>query len=576
MEKIKFSCSTCGKTLAIDAKHAGKVAPCPGCKTSLTIPAAPTEPTASPSLPDPLQTTEPLPSLSDPLQTPATEPLPSHSDPLQTPPSDQPTTPVNPFALDTSGTPNAPASPSGLDGLAAASSLPSLGTPSAAGLKPSSATPNQAPPPKASFGKSFAGLLVAVLVAGVFTVLWLVIAAVTGFELGILAWGMGGAVGLVAGVIARNPSKVYCGLAAAIAVMSVLTAKGIMAALIMLMSWGADVLGDMADLTPERQKLNYAMADQMLVDGKFDGLEEEYVQLYTATFFSGDADIYDEMTEEMFEISDGVEKTIRDELKTKTPEEETQLLAAARQRHPEWIENHDHFLAVTDEMLNEEGALTEELAAHAKSDLAPLDQTWDEAYYESVAPAEMANRRVELRKLAAERLAKMSEAERDQAVRNTLERHLTWQVYPDAYHAMLEKLHNEGAFSGPLAEHAKANFEYEFTEAYPDYFDEISDEDSESRDKELRTAVNKRLVPLDSAGRAALIAQTKARHPDWYGESMPMDEAQQEMEDALDEIGGDGTFWGSLAVVFSPIDLLWLFLGASTAFGTAHKYGTQE
>jgi hypothetical protein len=358
--------------------------------------------------------------------------------------------------------------------------------------------------------------------------------------------------------------------------MSVLAAKGIMVALIMAMSWGANILVDLADMSPERQKLLHATADQMLADGKFEGLEKEYAELYVSSFFSGDGDLYGEMTEEMFEISDDFDAKIREELKTKTPEQEQQLLADARSRHPDWIEDHNHYLAAVDELLSEEGALSEELAAHAKSELASLDNSWDEEYYESVAPAEIAKRRTELRKMAAERIQGKSQAERDDSVRKTLEKHPSWLAYPDAYTAMVEKMHHEGAFSGTLAEHAKATYEMEFTEEYPDYFENISEVDSEARDKELRTAVNEKLLTMDDAARKALIAETKARNPDWYGGEMTSEDAQKEMEEALNEIGSDGTFLGSLGAVFSPIDFLWLFLGATTAFGTAHKYGTNE
>ena len=54
---------------------------------------------------------------------------------------------------------------------------------------------------------------------------------------------------------------------------------------------------------------------------------------------------------------------------------------------------------------------------------------------------------------------------------------------------------------------------------------------------------------------------------------MTSDEAQKELEEVLDEIGTDGTLRGSVFAVFGLLDILWLFLGASTAYGTAHKYG---
>ena len=75
--------------------------------------------------------------------------------------------------------------------------------------------------------------------------------------------------------------------------------------------------------------------------------------------------------------------------------------------------------------------------------------------------------------------------------------------------------------------------------------------------------------------REALIQETKARYPDWYLASEP-DLDQQELEEALAELNTDGTFWGSFKSVFSFFDILWLFLGASTAYGTAFKYGAPQ
>jgi len=39
---------------------------------------------------------------------------------------------------------------------------------------------------------------------------------------------------------------------------------------------------------------------------------------------------------------------------------------------------------------------------------------------------------------------------------------------------------------------------------------------------------------------------------------------------------GDGTFAGSLKMVFGIYDLLWLFLGATTAYGTALRRGKKS
>lgn len=579
MDKVKFRCPSCSKGLSIGAQHAGKVVACPGCSTKLKIPGPDAEALTS-NLPPGDQT--------DPSQ----DPLGIGSLPSAPVPNHQTSAPINPFAdSHDNGTPTNPLSSPELGDLPASPQFPAPNSLPASGygIPPDHST---TPPTEtgsvisksneSSFGKSFAGLAVAAVVAGVFTVVWLIVAAVAEGEFGILAWAMGGAVGVVAGIIGRNPSTMYCGLTAGIAVLSVIAAKVIMAAAMTALSWGADMMVDFAGMSPERQKYVHAMAEKMIEDGELEGLEKQYAEISAAAFFSGTYDAYDEMDEEMFEISMDVDKKIRDTLDAKTEEEQEEILAAARARHPEWIEDHNHYIAVVAKLLDEESALSEELAAHAKNELAEIDGQWDQTYFESVAPIEMRQRNVALRTIAAERLNNMDDQQRDEMVRSALRQHLNWSPFPDARAALVEKLQREGAFTGPLEAHAKETIKMELTDEYPDYFEDTTYEVIEARDKELNAAVNEQLVSMDAASREALIAETATRYPDWYRESASedeaqeeMEEAQQELEDALDEMGTDGSFLGNLATVFSFFDLLWLFLGASTAYGTAQKYGAQ-
>jgi hypothetical protein len=535
MERITFRCPDCGKALAIDARHAGKQVACPGCRKHVTIP------TDSASASNPLEDNPPAQQ-------------------------EQPVAQKNPFALDSPE--SAPTSPIRSP---YATGMPTISPESSHGGAAVQASTSGKP----SIGKSIVGLVVAMLVAGVFSAIWLAVVAISGYELGILAWGMGGAVGLVAGVIGRNASPVYCGITAAIAVMSVLAAKGVMVAVLMAMSWGADFVMDLADLSPEQEKRRAVMADQMLVDGDFEALEKQYAEAYVNAYFSG-GDVYEAMTDEMYEVSDQVDEKIQARVDLINPPEQDQLYVAARQRHPEWIEEYNHYLAIVDEMRNEQATLSADLAAHAKYELATLDNSWDDEYYESISADELAKRQIELRSLAADRINAMDESQRDQSVRNSLQRHLSWNPYPDAQTALMEKMHGEGVFAGHMAEHAKATIDYELANGDLDYFDTISADELENRDEQLRIAVNERLVSMDAAARVATIDETKSRYPDWYGQAMTPEEAQRELDDALEEIGTDGTLQGNFLAVFSFMDLLWLFLGATTAFGTARKYGTNE
>ncbi|TWT82442.1 hypothetical protein CA13_39050 [Planctomycetes bacterium CA13] len=559
-DKIQFPCIHCQKTLAVAAQHAGKTIACPGCKEKMQVPST---------------------------QPPLLHPTPqSH----RTPRSDDSLGPKRSLS-ERSVTPNHFAGPPstgdlvGSDNLPPTSPSPQLSSSSTANVASGGSSQPDVPRSQAtdlqtasttgspSAGRSVAGLVVASIVAMVCTAVWLLVVAFSGYELGILAWGIGGVIGLVAGAIGRNPSPVYCGLAAGIAGMSFVGAKLIMATAIMLLSVGADFMETFANFTPEAMKQSHAMADQMLVDGEFEGAEKEYANYYVTTYFSDTDD--EELSEGAYQVSEQVEERIQSELEPKTPTEREQLIAAARERHPEWIEDNNLYLAVVDQMLNDSKSLGDDLAAQAKSELASLDGSWDEAYYESNAPEELSRRRAELRKQAAQQIRSMSELERDQAICATLGRYPEWDPFPNAKTAMMEKMANEGKFAGGLSEHALATLESELNDEYSDYFETVSDEEYDQREVQLQQAVGKELALMDQASREALVADTRGRHPDWLGQEIDAELAQQELEEAMDELGTDGSFLGSIQAVCGLFDLLWLFLGASTAFSTAAKFGEE-
>ena len=85
-------------------------------------------------------------------------------------------------------------------------------------------------------------------------------------------------------------------------------------------------------------------------------------------------------------------------------------------------------------------------------------------------------------------------------------------------------------------------------------------------DTAMRQAVNVRLATMDETARKAAVRETGVRHPNWY---VVEEEAEIARDAGTERELGDGTFVGSLKMVFGVYDLLWLFLGATTAYGTA-------
>lgn len=547
MDKIKFRCSSCDRTLAIDAVHAGKVIACPGCRAKLRLPTAPDNAA---------------------LTTSSTSPLPSQASKPQTEPPAKPRKTANPFEEDFGGT---------FDDDASTGKLSSANEPYDSMDLDEPRGPARS---KTSFGRSLGGAAAAIFLGGFFSVVWVLIVAFSGYELGILAWGMGGAIGFSAGIIARNPSGVFCGLIAGIAVMSVLLAKGIMLGMILLAIWGMGFLANLEGLMPDHQELSHAVADQMLEDGEFSGVEKEYAEIYTSSYFSGDGESYDQMTDEHYEVAEDVRQQISERVSNATDEEKEKLLEAARARHPEWIEDDNHYHAIVDQLFNEEGALDDDLTAQAEYELKQLEGDWDREYNNSVARTEVKRRSSELRKMVVERLGSMDEEARDQAVRDALQRHPKWDAFPDAYMAMLAKLYDEDQLDGPLAEHAQATVENRMKGEGSDYFDNVARNDSEAREDELRALVSEKLATMDAAAREALVAETRTRYPDWVGEELTAEQAQKQIEETkqqmFDELGTDGTMLGNLGAVFGFMDIIWLILSATTAYGVAHKYGIEE
>lgn len=170
MDKIQFTCTQCGRSLAVSSEHAGKTIKCPSCTTLQKIDA-----------PMPLVAKEEPP------------PLRPQSIPSPTP---------SPYAAPTS-----PMAEPNRDGITGS---PEAGT------------------------RIFLGLIVSVVVGGLCSVAWLMVTIFTSSELGILAWAIGGLIGFVGGTIGKSPNPTYCKLIGLISFCSILAAKLMLAVMVML------------------------------------------------------------------------------------------------------------------------------------------------------------------------------------------------------------------------------------------------------------------------------------------------------------------------------------------------------
>ena len=584
---ITFRCNVCQQPIRVDERHAGREAKCPKCQSQLRIPSPPAQ--VSPA---------------QPAATPQPQP--------------------NPFADQHAGLGS---------GSIAANEFPSGSAPgvsakpvqcSACGSQMSTTadsacrncgqvlyqnlqqqfdgrttTPHQFQPQahgttfgahqnvqkttaqgNTGLGRSIGGLAVAAVVAGVCSVIWLIIAAVTGYEFGILAWALGGLIGLVAGAIAKNPSPIFCSLAGGLAAMSVLGVKVITALVLMLFAFGMGVVQDFGEMfDPNYLKVAHAVKDQMVEEGVFQGKEKQVAEEEVRIFFSNPVEelsVAGIDDESIWTLSESISNQVSARVKQMSDEQKEASLDRARQRFPLWIENELHYQAVLDSMVASDELADDDLVVHAKSELKMLDNEYDTEYYETVSIREQTRRRAELRKLVAQKLGTMDDLQREEAVLGAIRSHMQWIPSHDEYIAVMEKMNREKKFSGEMAEHVKKTLDETLMMEYADYSDEVDYELFAKWDSELAVLVNEQLVTMNADQRQTLIKDLKKRFPDWESEFSFGGDEMDELNDLLEEAGTDGTFWGSFKSTLSWFDILWVFLGVSTAYSVAFKQGMSK
>lgn len=565
-DKIQFACSHCGSTLAVPAGYAGKKAKCPICSSPITVPNSSAGGQEDFAAGAPAADT---PWSSAPLgsQESASSAKPSSS------------------LFDELDSPGAASGQT----LPPASSSQERGTVGRQNASEGGFAYQAEPPRTTSAGRSIAGLAAAMGVGLAAMIVWLVLAAMSGYELGILAWGIGALIGLVAGVIARNPSPAYCAIVAVVAMGAILSAKLVMALAILAIHFFSTQMEELV-LPPVNDKYAHAYVDQVLADNYFVGDQKRFAIELNEDYFEpraeDDLEAPEEgeaaktLTEVQQEMDDQLRREfyrlVRQRVDNASDQEKATWLANAHQRHPSWIEDHSHFQAAVIELMGQPDQLDAELQAHAQYTLSFLTDdgnSYDEAYEDNITPAEFNRRDRALSQKCAEFLRGKSPAEIETLLRQGLQKYPAFAPYPDAFTATLDKMVLDGSLDPALQTHATL---YLNTELGPEeemaYYDAERTPEFVATDTAMRRAVNDRLMTMDEAARKAAVRDTGARHPNWYAvnENTELPDMAEMKKDL-----GDGTFVGSLKMVFGVYDLLWLFLGATTAYGTAMRRATR-
>ena len=436
-----------------------------------------------------------------------------------------------------------------------------------------------AAPPPPSLGRSVGGLFGAAVIAFFFCAIWLIIEVFSGGRMGILAWALGGLLGLVAGAIAKTPSKGYAATVAALAIFAIVMAKFSMAGGIMLASKGLSMADEfMSNFSPDADKHQHALADDLLAQGQLDGAREEFAKSYTKAYFAGElGENSEDLSPEAYEIEEAFRIDLRNQLKELSNEEKEALVAASRKRHLLWIEDQNHYEAILFALSQEPESLTEKQNNFVRAELSFINEEKYSASYHGVfSQEEIQASRSAVRKLAAERLNKMDEPAIDRAIRQVMKARPHWNPFSDATTAMTAKMLADGEFQSPLKEQVTADLEIQFdpmSEVSSGYYETANWELIDDRSNKIKKMVTTRLAEFDKEQRDVLVADVVEKHPQWMRSEIGDEERQAVRKEQIGDLG-DGTFLSSLGVVTGPFDLLWMIFAGSTAFATTRKFGT--
>lgn len=434
----------------------------------------------------------------------------------------------------------------------------------------------EGPKKEHKLARSAVGLIVASIVAGIFAVIWLLLVVFTSREFGLLAWAMGALVGLVAGVIARNPSPIYCGLTGAIAGGSVLGAKAAIAGMVYLAAVGLNVVQDLANHDPQRTLARNVVLDQMLADGELQGQRAVAAKLS----LNGVFDDYDDSLfrgDDLQDITVAI-KSLQEELDARVDTMSEDDIAAAteavRERHPAWIEDHSLYLAVVDN-LRINGDLPTELAVHARHtaripSAGKADASTEadaNEYIDTNIPRDLQQRSRALRTFAAAHIRGLTPELRKQAFKDVSARHPGWISDHDGHYAVMDRLLTEGQLDAnltPAAEQQIAiNLDYDWST--------VGQTLDAAQQTQLTARVNEALWDITDQERQAAIDAASQRHPQWKSPLGINLGDGESLGAALEELGDTSSYASTFRSTLSGFDFLWLFLAVTSAFSIARK-----
>jgi len=580
---IRFQCSECQKAIGVDEKFVGRQIRCPGCQNPTRVPNASAEPVVAQAAQAAAEPTAAAPVLKSVHPT-----CPSCSSVLSNP-SDA-MCGICGHLLQQTSTPKASSGPM---------APVSLATPGAVGALPDGiADPNLPVNPalngnqygrqaynaasistEPTRGKSI-GAWVASVAAGMFLALiWGVIAAYTGVFGQVFAWAIGALVGLIAGLIGRNPSIPFCIATTIGAILCMLFGRLVSAWVIMItVSMMTSVQGGFSTYLIPETGVSIGVTEDLIAQGEFEGDEKLLAQMKIDAFFNNktiyEMDGYDDIE---YDVEVVVDSKVRSFVSGMSAQEKDAVLARVRQDHPEWMEREWHFTAIVDSMIANDEIEDEDLLAHAKSKL-PTDDGSKEDYFQNTTQDELTERDTELRDLVLKRFAEMDQDDLKKAIEEARLNHPSWTPERSEYLAMLDAMYQSDDIPKEYRKIAKSTINRELDFEYDEDFENESFEaELERLEKEeaLQAVVNKKLMELEQDEIDDLIASVNEKHPLWTpdADSAALEDLDLGFDQMIAGFESDGTFWGSLKTRFKVLDCVWMLLGLISAFAIVFTLG---
>lgn len=537
-EKIHFPCPYCSTQLAVSSEYAGQQAKCPGCGAVVSVPVADEE-----SDTDELGASEELQQTA-----PYFAPLSRRNE------QENPTKP-------------------------ASSEFPNNDY---ADQRPSQSS--NASTPQSSFGRSFLGLVAATFVGGLCAVAWLAVIILFQVEFGILAWGIGALIGLVAGSIAKNPSVVYCSMVACVAGFSILASKFIMVAFLMIASLGVSFVEEIQNLVVSN-KYEHAYVDQQLADNNFQGEKITLAETFNRGYFEDsdapnlvingrEIDGLNSAPESIGVSMSEFRKEVRLAMANATKEQKEIWIDNARKRHPDWIVDPSYATAAKILLLSEPGKLDDHLAKQAAYEVRMADYLLHSSdssdTYLGNTPSEVIDLRSDtLKTLVRAKLKDIDSQGLKNLAKEAVAKDQTFVPDETAFIVIVDELMSKGELPAELRSHASIRVRsVTQSDSSGDFFTKLGSDEFVEKEIKLREIVNPIYIASTTEEIDQKIADSKIRHAGWDPDSTnPGWIASDELKDEI----GDGSFIGSVQKVFSVSDLFWLFLGFVSAFGTARS-----